>query len=422
MFAAAAFAALAGSAGPSRAAPAIGSISSSVERGSKLVLRVGTSFGVRGTLTVSGTVNGRTVRVRKRARPGSRTLKFTLDPKKARVRRTDGPITFDLLAVAAERGGDSVEIPVVRTIGVPLVLLPGFGNERTPGSMESFATSLDAAANGAWDAGGERPRVIVHEYDSTLPLAETVAGLDAKVKALLRKSPFRKVDVVGYSMGGLVARQWVAGSGRGRVRTLSFLGTPHEGAPVATIALVAAKTGALDALLAAAGSGLDLGALGLDTLLSSGAEGLEVFTPTYDWATLYGFPFQLEAFAGVTSPPLADLNAVGPDPAISSIHAFGYSSVVPEEFGVPIGTVDVVEVSSLLAPGGGFDFSDPEALLSLASGDGDGVVPAHSAWMDSVTAWSGAPNFTKHDAGSGTHLTYTADPRVLAALADILTK
>ena len=81
-----------------------------------------------------------------------------------------------------------------------------------------------------------------------------------------------------------------------------------------------------------------------------------------------------------------------------------------------MGTVDVVDVS--LIQGGGQ--VDP---ATLATGSGDGVVPAHSVWMEGVASWSSV--ITKHDLGEGSHLTMTADvlnPAFLPVLADLLTQ
>src|SRR5690606_38097343 len=47
----------------------------------------------------------------------------------------------------------------------------------------------------------------------------------------------RQVDVVGHSLGGLIARYYVQRlGGDGRVRTLVTLGTPHSGTRVAPLA------------------------------------------------------------------------------------------------------------------------------------------------------------------------------------------
>ena len=77
-----------------------------------------------------------------------------------------------------------------------------------------------------------------------------------------------------------------------------------------------------------------------------------------------------------------------------------------------IGTLDEVDLTALLA--GGADF-DP---LSLASGEGDGLVPWRSLVMSDTPGWAGA--ITATDLGAGTHVTILADPICIARVAEIL--
>jgi pimeloyl-ACP methyl ester carboxylesterase len=353
----------------------------------------------------------------------------TLDPRRLRIRRADGPISFDVTASVRERGGASDETSLRATIGVPLLVLPGFGTADGPSTADALPAALDAAAGGAWGTGGTRPLAVVHRYDAVADTLPQIArGLDAQARTLLRGTPFRRVDVVGYSMGGLVAREWIAGAGKGRVRNLVLLGTPNEGIPTVALLLFASRTGLLDSLLAGAAGGIDLGGLGIADLLDPQTEdALGLFVPTYDWAFVdlgFGGPVSASFLLNLGEPPLDTLNATAPDPGLAAVHSFVYTAVLPGGTGLPAGTLDEVDLTPLLAAGGGggLDLSDPDLLLGLFSGEGDGLVPARSAWMDGVPAWSGSPRFEKHDLGAGTHLTYAADPRVIAAVAGVLTK
>lgn len=417
-------AALDGSSEPVRAAAAIESLEYSVVKGRRLDIALGTSLDAPGLVTVEGTVGGRRVSLRKRLRPGARTVRLKLDAKRAKIRTIDVPLVFDLSARVSETGA---AVDAVRSfqavVPVPLILLPGFGNEQTPGGFDGFAAALDAAAAGAWGFGTETSRLVVHEYDSAAgTLDDAARPLDKVAAKLLKGSLFRRVDVVGYSMGGLVARQWLAGRGEGRVRKMSFLATPNEGAPLAYIGVTAAKSGALGGLTGTLP--IDIGPLVEGFLTPEAQESLRVFYPTYTWASVELFPGFPVDVPNSTLPdaatPLTDLNAIGPD-ADAEFHALYYTSVPTELVGIPIGTVDEVDVTPLLAGlgGGSFDFTNVD-FTSLASGDGDGVVPARSVRMDDTPAWSGV--IIRHDMGSGTHVTATADPAVLAEILEIVTR
>lgn len=413
-----------------QAAPTIGSVRSAVV-GTKLSVEIDATVRKQGTIRVEGTANGRRVRLRKKVGGGSHTVALVVDPRRSRLRRVTGPVVFDLTASVQEKGSPRAERPLQARIGVPLIVLPGLGNEQSPGGFDLFGTALDNASGGAYGFGGTSSLLVVHEYESlTKPLPGLAKDLDRAAKKLLKGSVFSKVDVVGYSMGGLVARKWMAGAGKGRVRKLVFLGTPNEGAPIAFLAGFAARTGILDTLLANAGGGALTGAL--DTVFNDQTAGaLDNFTPTYDWAT-YTLPFVgtipvdlptlLALFGGdtgATTTPLETLNATPPDPK-ADFHAVYYSSVPTEAFGIAVGTIDVVDLTPILPalkPGSTPDLSGVD-LAALASGSGDGIVPAHSVTMDEVPAWS--QRITKHDLGAGTHVTFTLDPQVYATVSSVL--
>jgi pimeloyl-ACP methyl ester carboxylesterase len=415
---------------PARAEPFVTDVRTVVVAKRKLAVTVDVSLGTRGTVSVVAEVNGRALRARKKLGPGPRTVRVTFDPRRARVRRADGPIVFDVTATVAEAGGVHEVRTLTASIGVPLVVLPGYGNEGGAGTFEGFAAALDAASGGAWGTGGKRPLAVLVSYPSqTEPLARLAKGVDGHVRRLLRGTPFRRVDVVGYSMGGLVARQWIAGAGRGRVRKLVLVAAPNEGIPTVGLLLFAARTGLLDALVAGATGGAGLGGLGLGDLLDPAAEeSLGVFLPTYDWAYMTAGPVRIPLSSVLVpdEPPLGALNAVAPDPAIERIVAMNYTSVTPGGAGLPAGTIDEVDLTPFVSSGGGttpsFDLSDPEALAALFAGSGDGLVPARSAWMEGVGSWSGSGRFSAVDLGAGTHLTYGSDARVVGAVTDVLTK
>lgn len=417
-------AAIDGTSEPARAAAAIDRLSYDAVKGRRLDVTLDTSLAARGVVTVEGTVAGRRISVRKRVRPGTRSLKLKLDAKRAKIRNLEVPLVFDLEARVTESGSATDAVRSFQAvIPVPLIVLPGYGNEQTPGGFDAFATALDLSAAGAYGFGTETSRLVVHEYDSAAgTLADAARPLDKIAAKLLRGSVFRKVDVVGYSMGGLVARQWLAERGEGRVRKMVFLATPNEGAPIAYIGVTAAKAGALGGLTGTLP--VDIGPI-LDGFLTPELqESLRIFYPTYPWATVELFPGFPIAVPNDTLPdastPLAALNGIGPDPD-AEFHAIFYTSVPTEVVGVPIGTVDEVDVTPLLAGlgGGGFDFTNVD-FAALASGDGDGIVPARSTRMDDTSGWSSV--MIAHDMGAGTHVTAPGDPAVLAEIVEIVAR
>ena len=72
----------------------------------------------------------------------------------------------------------------------------------------------------------------VFPYDWRKDIALTASSLDTKINQIKSQTGSAKVDVVAHSMGGLVARNYIADATRAQnVRKLFTLGTPHLGAP-----------------------------------------------------------------------------------------------------------------------------------------------------------------------------------------------
>ncbi|KRV46865.1 lipase [Wenjunlia vitaminophila] len=75
------------------------------------------------------------------------------------------------------------------------------------------------------------PQVCALNYSPlTLDVRRAAAVLGERVRELTERSDTSRVDVIGHSLGGLVARYYVQRlDGDQRVRTLVTLGTPHTG-------------------------------------------------------------------------------------------------------------------------------------------------------------------------------------------------
>ncbi|MCX5376412.1 triacylglycerol lipase [Streptomyces sp. NBC_00091] len=116
--------------------------------------------------------------------------------------------------------------PAARTAGQlpPVLLLHGFTDNR----------SVFVLLRRALGAGGRR-RVETYNYSPfTRDLRVTARHLARRVEELCERTGQDRVDLVGHSLGGLVARYHVQRlGGDARVRTLVTLGTPHGGTRVA---------------------------------------------------------------------------------------------------------------------------------------------------------------------------------------------
>ncbi|MEU7023167.1 alpha/beta fold hydrolase [Streptomyces sp. NPDC046203] len=104
----------------------------------------------------------------------------------------------------------------------PVVLLHGFVDNRSV-----FVVLRRALAR----AGRGRDRVESFAYSPfTRDLRTAADALARQVAELLARSGHTEVDLVGHSLGGLIARYYVQHlGGDARVRTLVMLGTPHSG-------------------------------------------------------------------------------------------------------------------------------------------------------------------------------------------------
>lgn len=84
-------------------------------------------------------------------------------------------------------------------------------------------------------------------------ILQMVEELAAKIEMVLKKTGAKKIDIVAHSLGGIVSRIYMSlGEGRGKIRRLVTLGTPHQGTRLSFIA-----------------KGLSRGALGNDLRVDS---------------------------------------------------------------------------------------------------------------------------------------------------------
>ncbi|WP_251023011.1 triacylglycerol lipase [Streptomyces sp. ISL-10] len=135
-----------------------------------------------------------------------------LTPERPRRKRT---------APAAHR------LPVAEGDAVPTVLLHGFVDNR----------SVFVLLRRALARHGPRPVECLNYSPLTCDIRAAAELLGRHVEEICARSGRRQVDIVGHSLGGLIARYYVQRlGGDHRVRTLVTLGTPHSGTSVAPLA------------------------------------------------------------------------------------------------------------------------------------------------------------------------------------------
>jgi triacylglycerol esterase/lipase EstA (alpha/beta hydrolase family) len=132
------------------------------------------------------------------------------------------------LAHALARG-DAPRLPPLRG-KAPIVVLHGFGASSRV--MAPIARDLSRGLERPVIRLGLGCRIPLHIGDVRM----TARRVQLALLRLARTEPFPHVDIVGHSLGGLVATYLLKRLDRGRcVRKVVTLGTPHHGTPVALL-------------------------------------------------------------------------------------------------------------------------------------------------------------------------------------------
>jgi len=416
-----------------------------VVKGRAFVVEATVTMSNPGTVTFEGILGSTPVRIVKKfktkaGRTKTKTVRISVNPKKFRLRRLTDTLVLQGAVSASEK---EQPVPVVALGGAalppPMVIVPGLTNELTLGAFDPFRDALNANAGSPWVTTGRRATIAVVHYDSLMigpvPL-ETIGGQLAKVtRKMIKKSIFAKADLLGQSLGGIVIRQaMVPSPGKkgppslaGQVRHAIFMGSPQSGSPVAYFAeqgiLAGARLGVdpLDLLgdqIAAIDnpSAFDLAQI----LLNEDLIGVvRLFLPTYDFADISDgaggtLRVGIDALTGGADfAPLAELNAVDPDPG-TTYHALYYSEVANATGDVR--TVGSVNVEAFQDGG-----SDDPTTIVLQNGAGDGLCPVTSALMESHPDWNvvlrdinlGAGRHTPDPTGADLTPGYYNDPNAV---------
>ncbi|MGW5421262.1 esterase/lipase family protein [Streptomyces sp. NPDC003943] len=129
----------------------------------------------------------------------------------------------------AERRRPTTATTAVASGPRPVILLHGFVDNRSVFVLLRRALARD---------GRGRDRIESLNYSPLTGDLRTAAELLARrVEELLARTGHTEADLVGHSLGGLIARYYVQRlGGDTRVRTLVMLGTPHSGTTIVPLA------------------------------------------------------------------------------------------------------------------------------------------------------------------------------------------
>ena len=130
----------------------------------------------------------------------------------------------------------------------PLVLLPGLGGSwnhenmilgiekpqsewfMTPG-IKVYDGLIETLKNAGYKTDGENKNLFVFNYNWTKPVVSVAEDLKNYIQNVVKPSSEEKIDLVGHSLGGLVARAYVQNNQDNPVDQLLTLGSPHKGIP-----------------------------------------------------------------------------------------------------------------------------------------------------------------------------------------------
>lgn len=130
----------------------------------------------------------------------------------------------------------------------PIVLLPGLGaswnhesmilGESQPQSEWSMTPGIklydgliQTLKNAGYQTEGDDKNLFIFNYDWTRPVTNIANDLKTYIQTTVNPPPGTKIDLIGHSLGGLVARTYLQNNPDHPVDQLLTLGSPHKGAP-----------------------------------------------------------------------------------------------------------------------------------------------------------------------------------------------
>lgn len=141
--------------------------------------------------------------------------------------------TFLRRALRGLREGDAPELPQLDGSRAPVVLLHGFG------VTSAVLRPLEARIRRTLGRPVVRLRLGCRLPLHLADVRRTALRVDRALAKLAERAPLGRVDVIGHSLGGLVATYWLKRIDQGRrIRRVITLGTPHQGTPFAYIGVL----------------------------------------------------------------------------------------------------------------------------------------------------------------------------------------
>jgi len=130
----------------------------------------------------------------------------------------------------------------------PIIILPGLGASwnhenmilgiekpqsdwfMTPG-VKVYDGLINTLKNANYQTEGEDKNLFIFNYNWTKPLESNVADFKNYIENIVRPLPEQKIDLIGHSLGGLIARIYIQNNPNNSIDQLITLGSPHKGTP-----------------------------------------------------------------------------------------------------------------------------------------------------------------------------------------------
>ena len=137
-----------------------------------------------------------------------------------------GVLVLGVVALVVARATTGGATPVAQGDPGPVLLVSGYGGSTQ--SLEPLRSALEGAG---------RDVVVVPPVGAgTGDIAVQAQALGEQADAAMQRFGATSVDVVGYSAGGVVAREWVRSfDGAGSARRVLSVGSPQHGTTVAEL-------------------------------------------------------------------------------------------------------------------------------------------------------------------------------------------
>ncbi|MCX6726061.1 MAG: alpha/beta fold hydrolase, partial [Candidatus Shapirobacteria bacterium] len=130
----------------------------------------------------------------------------------------------------------------------PIVILPGLGASwnhenmilgiekpqsewfMTPG-IKVYDGLIETLKNIGYKTDGNNKNLFIFNYNWTKPVSLTVEDFKNYLQNIAQSFPNQKIDLIGHSLGGLIARVYLQNNQNNQIDQLITIGSPHKGIP-----------------------------------------------------------------------------------------------------------------------------------------------------------------------------------------------